>query len=144
MGQSPAARWYAGGVADGAAVFLQRAIESLDGATSELVNGRRHNCASRAYYACFQAAVAALIHFGLHVADPRPAPGHDATQALFARELVQRRKVFPAELRRTLPELIGIRHAADYWATGVSEREAARALARARGFVEAVRSEVAR
>lgn len=109
---------------------------SLDGASGELVNGRRDNCASRAYFACFQAAVAALIRFGIYVADPRPVLGHDATQALFTRELIQRRKVFPAELRRTLPELIGMRHAADYWATGVSEREAGQGLARARTFVE--------
>jgi uncharacterized protein (UPF0332 family) len=127
-----------------AEAYLAKAAESLASAEADPAAGRFNSSANRAYYACFQAAVAALIHFGLHVADPRPAPGHDATQALFARELVQRRKVFPAELRRTLPELIGIRHAADYWATGVSEREAARALARARGFVEAVRTEVAR
>lgn len=123
---------------------MERAIESLDGATSELVNGRRHNCASRAYYACFQAAMAALLRFDLVEPESRPGLGHAAVQALFARELIQRRKVLPAELRRTLPELIGVRQAADYWATGVSEREAGRALARARAFVDAVRLEVER
>ena len=39
--------------------FLSKARESLEGATSELVNGRYNNAANRAYYACFQAAIAA-------------------------------------------------------------------------------------
>ena len=127
---------------DDALCFLERAVESLDGAASEFVNGRRHNAASRAYYACFQAALAALIRFGIRPVAARSEVSHSVVQAEFARELIQRRKVFPAELRVTLPELIGIRHAADYWATGVSEREAGRALARARTFVDAVRAEV--
>lgn len=127
---------------DNARLYLERGVESLDGAASEFVNGRRHNAASRAYYACFQAAIAALIKFGVQATDTKPDLGHNAVQAHFARELIQRRKVFPPELRVTLPELIGIRHAADYWATGVSEREAGRALARARTFVEAVRLEI--
>ena len=127
----------------GAAAFMERAAECLDGAASELVNGRRHNCANRAYYACYQAALAALIQFGVRPGQPDPELGHNAVQSFFALELVQRRKVFPSEMRRTLPELIGLRHAADYWAAGVSDREASRALSRARAFVETVRHEVA-
>jgi len=119
-------------------LFLARARESLDGTAAELEQGRRHNSANRAYYACFQAAVAALLLFRLYSSRPAAELSHKAVQALFAGELVQRRKRFPAEFRRTLPDLMAIRHAADYWASGVSEREAARAAARARAFVEAI------
>lgn len=46
-------------------IFLEKALESLIGAESEFINGRYNNCANRCYYACFQAAIAALIDAGL-------------------------------------------------------------------------------
>ena len=48
-------------------VYLAKAEESLLGAASELAQGRYNNSVNRAYYACFQAAIAALQH-GLGVA----------------------------------------------------------------------------
>ncbi len=48
--------------------YLEKARESLAGADSEYANGRYNNSANRAYYACFQAAIAALL-----VAGVRPA-----------------------------------------------------------------------
>jgi len=41
-------------------VYLAKAEESLVGAASELAHGRYNNSVNRAYYACFQAAIAAL------------------------------------------------------------------------------------
>jgi uncharacterized protein (UPF0332 family) len=49
---------------------LNRAQESLEGAESEFASGRYNNVANRAYYACFQAAIAAL-----DLADIRPPDG---------------------------------------------------------------------
>ena len=46
-------------------IFFAKAEESLAGAVSEYVNGRYNNCANRACYACFQAAVAALVCEGV-------------------------------------------------------------------------------
>jgi len=40
-------------------IYLAKALESLEGAESELANRRYNNCANRCYYASFQAAVAA-------------------------------------------------------------------------------------
>jgi len=57
-------------VSDLSDAFLVRARESLLGAESEFVNGRYNNVANRAYYACFQAAIAALV-----LADIRPPGG---------------------------------------------------------------------
>jgi uncharacterized protein (UPF0332 family) len=41
--------------------YLAKAWESLAGAENELLHRRFNNCARGAYYACFQAAVAALL-----------------------------------------------------------------------------------
>jgi hypothetical protein len=46
-------------------VFLLKAEESLSGAESEFANDRNNNCANRCYYACFQAAIAALLTEGI-------------------------------------------------------------------------------
>ena len=43
-----------------AELYLRKALESLAGAESECANRRFSNCANRAYYAAFQAAISAL------------------------------------------------------------------------------------
>ena len=43
-------------------LYLTKAEESLRGAESEYTQGRYNNTANRCYYACFQAAIAALSH----------------------------------------------------------------------------------
>ncbi len=45
-------------------VYLEKAKENLAAAESEFGHGRYNSCASRAYYACFQAAIHALIRAG--------------------------------------------------------------------------------
>jgi len=53
-------------------LYLIKAEESLLGAESEFTHGRRYNnVANRCYYACFQAAVAAL-HSGWHYSTWQP------------------------------------------------------------------------
>ena len=49
---------------DRVSIYLLKAQESLSGAQSEFANYRFNNCANRCYYACFQAAIAALQHAG--------------------------------------------------------------------------------
>ncbi len=46
-------------------VYLEKARESLAGADSERGNHRYNNCANRAYYACFQAAITMLLDAGV-------------------------------------------------------------------------------
>jgi len=41
-------------------LYLDTALESLDGAASEYTNRRYNNCANYCYYASFQGAVYAL------------------------------------------------------------------------------------
>ena len=46
-------------------IYLAKATESLQTAESEFANGRYNSCANRCYYACFQAAIAALLREGI-------------------------------------------------------------------------------
>ena len=57
--------------------YLAKAHENLAGAESELMYGRSNSCARSAYYACFHAAIAALIQEGLASPEPPGGWGHD-------------------------------------------------------------------
>src|SRR5215217_3086029 len=95
-------------------LYLSKAEESLESAISELGNHRYNSCANRCYYACFQAAIAALIQAGIRTSGPRNDWPHPFVQGQFNGQLVNRRHLYPGELRTTLPELQGLRHSADY------------------------------
>jgi uncharacterized protein (UPF0332 family) len=122
-------------------VYLSKAEESLAGAVSEFANRRFNNCANRCYYGCFQAAVSALRDAGLAPSGERATWSHEQIQATFSRELIRRRKLIGSEFRDVLPRLYLVREAADYKEDLVSEIQAARALQRARGFLQAVRKQ---
>jgi uncharacterized protein (UPF0332 family) len=109
--------------------FLAKAEENLASATSEFVNGRYNACANRCYYACFQAAVAALMRAGVRPpSGSRGEWGHAFVHARFAGDLVNRRKLYPPSLRDTLMRLLTARQRADYHAASVSQTQASRAL----------------
>ncbi len=118
--------------------YLAKAQENLASAESELTHGRTNSCARSAYYACFHAAIAALLHAGLTAPDPARGWGHDWVHAGFVGQLIHRRKMYPASLRRVLPDLLALRHTGDYRVTSVSQREAQQAVRRAQAFVQAV------
>jgi uncharacterized protein (UPF0332 family) len=122
---------------NGSVIYIVKAEESLSGAESEYANRRFQNCANRAYYVCYQAAVAGLLNAGIRPSGSRW--GHDTVQAQFVGELINRRKRYPAELRDTFERLFLIRQTADYAADFVSEIQAAGSVRRARTFVAAVR-----
>jgi uncharacterized protein (UPF0332 family) len=96
---------------DDATVFLAKAAESLLTAESEFANGRYNSCANRCYYACFQAAIAALIQEGIR---PRGPWKHDFVQGQFVGQLINRRKRYSSSLRNILPENQNVRDKADY------------------------------
>lgn len=122
-----------------AVTFLEMAEESLAGAVSEHANGRFRNCANRAYYATFQAAIAALIRIGVGPSAHDRRWHHDAVQAQFAEQLIKRRKLYPASMRDTLARGAILRVRADYTIDQVSVTEAIRLVRRSQEFVEAVR-----
>ena len=110
------------------------------GAEAEFAGGRYNNVANRAYYACFQAAVAALIKAGIRPTGGKGGWGHAFVQAQFVGLLINRRKVSPANLRDALGQASALREQGDYRRTHVSERLAARSPSAARSFVAAVAS----
>lgn len=117
-------------------IYLTKAVESLFSAESEFVNGRYNSCANRCYYACFQAAIVALLREGIR---PTGQWGHEFVHAQFVRLLINQRKRYDAELRRVLAENQSVRDQADYRAELVTATQASRALRRSRTFVNAVR-----
>jgi uncharacterized protein (UPF0332 family) len=121
-------------------LFLSKARESLAGAQSEFANGRYDNCANRCYYACFQAAVAALEVHEIHpeASRGRATWSHTALAATFVGELINRRKIYPAVIRDTLARTSSLREAADYKRDLISETQAERSLRRSRTFIEVI------
>ncbi len=115
-------------------IYLEKARESLDSAESELAN-RRYNCsANRAYYACFQAAVFALLSIGVR----RSRSGkwrHEYVKGQFATEFIHRKKRYPAELAVIFERCYKLREQADYEDYSVSKPQAERQFRAARTFV---------
>ncbi len=95
-------------------LYTEKAQESLAGAESEFANGRYNNCANRCYYACFQAAITALLREGIQPAEGRTQWSHEFVQGRFIGQLINRRKVYPTVLHDTLPRTMTLRHTADY------------------------------
>lgn len=124
---------------DAADIFFIKADECLAGAESEYVNGRYNNCANRCYYACFQAAIAALMQAGIQPTGRSGSWGHDFVQAQFNGVLINRRKRYPSGIRDALRQTYALRETADYELDHVSEVRAVRALRKAAELVEAIR-----
>ena len=122
---------------DDVAIYLAKATESLLTAESEFVNGRYNSCANRCYYACFQAAVAALLKDGIRAGGDQWA--HTFVQAQFSGQLINRRHRYPSTLRSVLADLQLLRQRADYRTDLITQTEANRGLRRCREFVEAIR-----
>lgn len=64
--------------------WLVKAEQCFQSAESEFVNRRFDSAANRAYYACFQAAIAALMDAGEQPLGEKGTRSHSAIQAMFA------------------------------------------------------------
>jgi uncharacterized protein (UPF0332 family) len=120
--------------------YLRKARESLASAQAD-VRGKRYNsAANRAYYASFQAAVAALIS-----QDIRPERNweHHFVAGQFSGKLIWRRKVFSAEFKDTLSELFDVRIDADYGPDPVSATKSERSVRTAERFLKGVEDTLA-
>jgi uncharacterized protein (UPF0332 family) len=116
--------------------YHSKALEALAGARSELEHGRFNNAAGRAYYAAYDAAIVALIRAG--ASSRNDLWGHDEVQARFARELTNRRKLYPAASARVLYDLRETRERGDYGTQAVGARKAQTAVSTAERFVRQV------
>lgn len=117
-------------------IYLTKAEESLRTAESEFANGRYNSCANRCYYACFQAAIAALLAEGIRA---RGQWSHEFVQGQFVGVLINQRHLYETQLRRVLADNQVLREKADYRPELVNATQASRALRRTRAFVAAVR-----
>jgi uncharacterized protein (UPF0332 family) len=84
-------------------VYLAKARNSLRTAQSAYEQGDFDSCPSRAYFAVFQAEVAALVKRTEFRQDEWR---HERVQAEFNQRLIHARKVFPASLRSIHDDLI--------------------------------------
>lgn len=121
--------------------YLTKAVESLDGAESELANRRFNNCANRCYYACFQAAIAVLLAANIQARSTGGRWRHQTVQAQFVEQLINRRRRYPPALRTVLTDSMLLRQDADYEPDGINQKQATRTLRRSREFVEITRLE---
>jgi uncharacterized protein (UPF0332 family) len=99
---------------------LEKARESLRAAESALTLELLNSCASRCYFAMFQAAVVAPEAASFH----RDTWSHAALQATFTNELIQRRKIYPRQLAEYLNRALFWRNIADYGEAEISQRRA--------------------
>ncbi|MBI3361401.1 MAG: HEPN domain-containing protein [Chloroflexi bacterium] len=121
--------------------YLAKAKQSLRGAESELAQARFDNTANRAYYACFQAAVAALITAGMPVqTEAGGLISHQAVHSGFSGLLIHRRKLYPSHLRSVLQDLLRDRILADYRPAPISSTRVARVLRQCQVFVSEIES----
>jgi uncharacterized protein (UPF0332 family) len=109
-------------------VYLTKARNSLRTAQSAYEHGDFDACASRAYFAVFQAEIATLIKLTEFL---QVQWRHDRVQAEFNRRLILARKLFPASLRSIHYDLVGTRHTADYSDQIISARAADQCLGKA-------------
>jgi len=121
-----------------AGLYLQKALENLVSARAELESNRYDAATNRAYFAAFQAAIAAAIDQGFSI----ERPDHTKVQVIFNGELINRRRVYPASLRGLLDQLESMRVKADYRPYTVGRRGATEAVRRAAQFVQAVRGKL--
>jgi uncharacterized protein (UPF0332 family) len=125
--------------------YLAKAQQSLLGAESEFQHKRFDNATNRAYYACFQAAIAALIDASVPVqSDKGGTISHQAVQTRFSGLLIKRRKLYPSSLRNVLQDLLYERIIADYRTSLVSSRRAQRALRLCNRFVNEIESRLSK
>lgn len=97
--------------------------------------------ASRAYYAAFHAAVAALWVEGIRAApDASGTLSHATVQGEWSGRLIYRRKLYPPELRGVLQRLYDWPIKADYQVPPVTARQARQACDQSRLLLEHVQA----
>ena len=119
---------------------LSRAIESLKASELCLNESLVNSAASRAYYAMFQAAQAALEAEGF----VRSEWSHKGLHSSFNRDLIHQRKLYSRFLRDYLASALAVRQAADYGEAGVSVRIARRQVRRAAEFLKITQEVISR
>jgi len=115
--------------------FLSKAKENLRIAQMSFEHQCYNACANRAYFASFQAAIAALVSKGVS----RGKFDHKWVQAEFNGKLIRRQKVYPAKLRSYLLEMQLIRNMADYEGEAVTRKDASQQIRKAEEMLRLIK-----
>jgi uncharacterized protein (UPF0332 family) len=123
------------------AIRLRKAEQCLAGAALAVRHGQYNNAANRAYYAVFQAAIAALSAAGVEPPAPRYW-SHDFVLREYCRQAPDDGGRYAGSCRTTLKALQDVRLKADYETEALSRITGERALTLAQDFVDAVRQRI--
>jgi uncharacterized protein (UPF0332 family) len=115
-------------------LVMDKALKALASARILLAAGDTDGATNRAYYAMFDAAIAALTWAGADIVQPKT---HGGLIASFGQNLVQTDKL-PSEFGRALNRVQELRLTADYLAEPVPLDKATWAIEEADGLVAAV------
>jgi uncharacterized protein (UPF0332 family) len=121
-----------------AAIYLAKAEQCLAGAALAVAHEQYNNAANRAYYAAFQAAIAALRAAGVEPPTPRYW-SHDFVLREYCARLARPHGAYPPRSAPLFKALQDERLKADYEIEMLGRKSGERALALAREFVAAVR-----
>ena len=122
------------------AIAMERAREFLRVAEISLEQGFYNACASNAYYAMFWAAIAALAHQGFKQTEW----SHGGLREIFSRELIIKRRIYPAKFGEWLKVAYKLRDSAHYSLEGAGTKETRRIFQHALEFVKTVEEVVLR
>jgi uncharacterized protein (UPF0332 family) len=131
-----------GAPVEAAWTYLTKVVARLTSARIDVAAARDNSCANRAYSACVQAAIAALLAAGIHPASPRGKWRHACVQSPLNGLWIIRRKRSPSALRRVLRDTMAVRENADYTPASGSAQVASRVLQAAQAFVRAIQETV--
>ena len=118
--------------------YLNKANENLKIAQISFEYGCYNACANRAYYAGFQAAVAALLAKGFQ----KTKLDHKWVQAEFSEKLIKRQKVYPGKLKSYLLGMQMIRNKADYEPGMIGRKTAVQQIAKAEEMIKCIAEEI--
>jgi uncharacterized protein (UPF0332 family) len=121
--------------------YMEKAQRAVEGARVLLDTGDTEGACSRAYYAMFDAAHAALRGAGILTPDAQ-IKTHNGLLTLFSKELVQTKQVDP-DLNKALNQVQQLRLVADYTGEQPEMEKARWAVEQAEAFVAAVRMVIA-
>lgn len=122
------------------AIAIERAREFLRVAEISLEQGFYNACASNAYYAMFWAAIASLAHQGFKQTEW----SHGGLREIFSRELIVKRRIYPAKFGEWLKVAYKSRDSAHYSLEGAGTKETRRIFQHALEFVKTVEEVVLR
>ncbi len=118
--------------------FFMKDAQELATADLAWQSGDYNSTANRAYYAAFHAAIAILALDGITSSTNE----HKWVHTTFSTHCIHRRKLFPSAFASMLPDMMILRHKADYSTEIIAKSKAETQLREARKFVTILQEKV--